>query len=333
MPRGPARAAQRLLHARARAEPVDAGRSTSPAMWTTASPPSAWSTRTPVSARAEDGPPAGAAGRSAARTQRPPATTTSTPARTYRSAFERRRSGMTGTLGGRASHGTRGMCQLCNGPVTSSSALREAAIGSSMLMTPDPMSHVPTPTTGRPIRSANAISESVPKPPPTATSASTARTMSALRSSPMPVAMAIETQGFAAERSSPGSSPMVVPPASRAPRQAARHHAAEAAADDDRAGAGELGPDDLGRAEVGLLLLAGADDGDVRRRRGSPADHRRARRSTARTITAASARSATVRADGPPAGVVGLAPARLRRRYEGRSSALAPACGEELWPS
>src|SRR3954453_14606471 len=83
------------------------------------------------------------------------------------------------------------------------------------------MSHVPTPTTGRPSLSARAISESVPKPPPTATSASAARAISPLRSSPIPVGTAIDTHGFAASRSLPGSSPSVTPPASCAPRHAA----------------------------------------------------------------------------------------------------------------
>src|SRR5439155_3027084 len=77
------------------------------------------------------------------------------------------------------------------------------------------------PTTGRPSFSASAISESVPKPPPTATTASDARTTSPLRSSPIPVGTATVTHAFAAERSSPGSSPIVSPPAACAPRHAA----------------------------------------------------------------------------------------------------------------
>src|SRR4051812_14186273 len=83
------------------------------------------------------------------------------------------------------------------------------------------MSHVPTPTTGRPVFSARAISESVPKPPPTATSASDARTTSPLRNSPMPVGTTTDSHGLPAARSVPGSSPRVSPPASRAPRHAA----------------------------------------------------------------------------------------------------------------
>ena len=46
------------------------------------------------------------------------------------------------------------------------------------------MSQLPMPTTGLPAFSASAISDSVPQPPPTATSASAARTTSAFRASP-----------------------------------------------------------------------------------------------------------------------------------------------------
>ena len=77
------------------------------------------------------------------------------------------------------------------------------------------------PTTGLPVFSASAISESVPKPPPTAISASAARTTSALRASPRPVVMATSTWRFASARSIPGRIPTVVPPAAFAPRQAA----------------------------------------------------------------------------------------------------------------
>src|SRR5207253_1158161 len=68
---------------------------------------------------------------------------------------------------------------------------------------------------------ANPISDSVPNSPPTATTASAARTTSPLRSSPSPVAMATTTCGFAALRSLPGRMPTVSPPSRRAPRQAA----------------------------------------------------------------------------------------------------------------
>ena len=78
-----------------------------------------------------------------------------------------------------------------------------------------------SPTTGFPVRSANAISESVPYAPPTATTASAARTTSGLRISPNPVVIATVTCGFAAPRSEPGSSPTTVPPAPAAPRDAA----------------------------------------------------------------------------------------------------------------
>src|SRR5512132_2402060 len=75
--------------------------------------------------------------------------------------------------------------------------------------------------TTKPPFSASAISDSVPGPPPTATTASAARTTSPLRSSPNPVGIATSTQPLAAERSSPGRSPTVVPWRERAPRQAA----------------------------------------------------------------------------------------------------------------
>ena len=65
------------------------------------------------------------------------------------------------------------------------------------------MSQVPSPTTRLPAFSASAISDSVPYPPPTAISASAARTTSALRASPRPVGIATSTKGFAAARSSP----------------------------------------------------------------------------------------------------------------------------------
>src|SRR3954452_1584664 len=82
-------------------------------------------------------------------------------------------------------------------------------------------SHVASPTTGLPAFSASAISLSVPHAPPMATTASAARTTSALRASPRPVGIATTTQPFASSRSSPGSSPTVIPPRERAPRHAA----------------------------------------------------------------------------------------------------------------
>jgi hypothetical protein len=51
-------------------------------------------------------------------------------------------------------------------------------------------SHVPSPTTGFPILSASAISESVPNSPCTAITTSAVRTTIALRASPIPVATA-----------------------------------------------------------------------------------------------------------------------------------------------
>src|SRR4051812_4388645 len=82
-------------------------------------------------------------------------------------------------------------------------------------------SHVPSPTTGRPALRPSAISLRVPHAPPIATIASAARTTSALRASPSPVGTATWTQPLASPRSSPGSSPTVIPPRERAPRHAA----------------------------------------------------------------------------------------------------------------
>src|SRR3954452_1713288 len=134
---------------------------------------------------------------------------------------ERGSSDTAGTLGGGVSHVARELHQCCNGGVTSSRIRAAAAGPSCTLATGAAMSHVPTPTTGRPSLSASAISESVPKLPPTATSPSAARTTRPLRSSPRPVAMTTVTHGLAAARSVPGSSPTVTPPASPAPREAA----------------------------------------------------------------------------------------------------------------
>src|SRR5215212_285381 len=86
---------------------------------------------------------------------------------------------------------------------------------------PRPSSHVPSPTTGRPALRPSAISLRVPHAPPIATIASAARTTSTLRSSPSPVGTATCTQPLASPRSSPGSSPTVIPPRERAPRHAA----------------------------------------------------------------------------------------------------------------
>jgi len=71
--------------------------------------------------------------------------------------------------------------------------------------------------------SASAISDSVPKPPPTAISASLAQTFTQLRASPRPVYSASSTCGLGGDSAAlaPGRMPMVSPPASRAPRLAA----------------------------------------------------------------------------------------------------------------
>src|SRR3954449_13215117 len=86
---------------------------------------------------------------------------------------------------------------------------------------PRASSHVPSPTTGRPVLRPSAISLRVPHAPPTATIASAARTTSALRASPSPVGTATCTQPLASARSRPGSRPTVIPPRERAPRHAA----------------------------------------------------------------------------------------------------------------
>src|SRR3954453_11920563 len=86
---------------------------------------------------------------------------------------------------------------------------------------PRPSSQVSSPITGLPAFNASAISLSVPQAPPIATTASAARTMSALRASPSPVGIASTTHPFASSRSEPGSNPTVVPPRERAPRHAA----------------------------------------------------------------------------------------------------------------
>ncbi|GES39296.1 ABC-type transport system ATPase component [Rhodococcus aetherivorans] len=81
--------------------------------------------------------------------------------------------------------------------------------------------HPPIEITGTPVRTASAISLSVPQLPPTAMSASQVRTSRALRISPRPVGIDTVRYGLASARSSPGSRPRVVPPASAAPRDAA----------------------------------------------------------------------------------------------------------------
>src|SRR5215467_2932787 len=82
-------------------------------------------------------------------------------------------------------------------------------------------SQVSIPTTGFPVFSASAISDSVPNSPPMAMTTSAARTTSAFRASPSPVGIATSTQAFASPRSVPGRIPTVVPPVDFAPRQTA----------------------------------------------------------------------------------------------------------------
>src|ERR1700722_15437164 len=67
-----------------------------------------------------------------------------------------------------------------------------------------PSSQVSRPMTGIPAFRANAISDNVPYSPPTATTASAARTTNALRASPRPVGMAMSTCGLASARWRPG---------------------------------------------------------------------------------------------------------------------------------
>src|SRR3954468_18510651 len=116
----------------------------------------------------------------------------------------------------------RGGCyeRRASASATASDGLFIAAMPSTA-SPPRASSHVLSPTTGRPVLRPNAISLSVPHAPPTAMIASAARTTSALRPSPNPVGTATCTQPLASLRSSPGSSPTVVPPRERAPRHAA----------------------------------------------------------------------------------------------------------------
>ena len=118
------------------------------------------------------------------------------------------------------------------------------------------------PTPRLPAFSASAISESVPYPPPTAISASAARTTSALRASPRPVGIATSTNSFAAPRSVPGRIPTVVPPPLLRAPAGGLHHAAETAADEHRSARGQQPPDRLGGGEVAAVTRAG--DGDRR---------------------------------------------------------------------
>jgi len=66
---------------------------------------------------------------------------------------------------------------------------------------------------GLPRTRAWAISDSVPQPPPTAINASPDATTARLRACPTPVTTTWSTHSFAAARDSPGSTPIVVPPA------------------------------------------------------------------------------------------------------------------------
>src|SRR3989441_3957417 len=76
------------------------------------------------------------------------------------------------------------------------------------------------PIVGRPFLSASATSDSVPSPPPRATTPSAVLASTALRPWPRLVAIAMSIYPFASFGSSPGSRPMVKPPPARAPRAA-----------------------------------------------------------------------------------------------------------------
>src|SRR4051795_9005414 len=135
-------------------------------------------------------------------------------------AAEARRPGRTDLA--RSVPDLRGGCyeRRASASATASDGLFIAAMPSTD-SPPRHSSHVPSPTTGRPALRPSAISLRAPHAPPIATIASAARTTSALRASPSPVGTATWTQPLASPRSSPGSSPTVVPPRERAPRHAA----------------------------------------------------------------------------------------------------------------
>src|SRR3954469_19769038 len=135
-------------------------------------------------------------------------------------AAEARRPGRTDLA--RSAPDLRGGCyeRRASASATASDGLFIAAMPSTA-SPPRASSHVPSPTTGRPALRPSAISLRVPHAPPIATIASAARTTSALRASPSPVGTATWTQPLASPRSSPGSSPTVIPPRERAPRHAA----------------------------------------------------------------------------------------------------------------
>ena len=142
-----------------------------------------------------------------------------------------------------------------------------------------------------------AISESVPQEPPTATTASAARTTKAFRASPIPVARGKTIQGFAWESSRPGRKPTVVPPPSTQPRAAASIDAAEATTNDHGAGLGQSGPELPGPLEVRVVGVPGPDDGDPQWpfiRRSSLGRHKAPPETLAHVLTARTAPSPTV---------------------------------------
>lgn len=71
------------------------------------------------------------------------------------------------------------------------------------------------------VRTASAISLSVPQLPPTTITASALLTTRPLRSSPRPVGKATERKAFPFTREFPGRSPTVIPPSLCAPRHTA----------------------------------------------------------------------------------------------------------------
>jgi hypothetical protein len=111
-------------------------------------------------------------------------------------------------------------------------------------------SHVPSPTTGRPVRKASATSDSVPWPPPIATRVGRAHdeAVAQLAQAGRDRDLHPPVRGVAvlarqdAERHA----------AARArPAAGGLHDPAEAAGHHDRAGRGEAGPDLLGGLELG----------------------------------------------------------------------------------
>ena len=106
---------------------------------------------------------------------------------------------------------------LCTAPSASSTA----SAGVCARTVPSISQPGSSTTTRRPSVSASPISASVPYRPPTAITASPDATTARLRACPIPVTTTWSTHSFASARVSPGTIPIVVPPALFAPREAA----------------------------------------------------------------------------------------------------------------